>query len=198
VSTYLLYENGVTLVLFVVKSTFLLIISLNSSFRVGGKKGELVDRVNRVIYDHIFSKKWSYTFIHRVVLLVQKQGSLELQSIYKKIHIYIEQCIGLLHVPFLAKSKCHTLPCRVFRLFIYAPPAIAELLHCKGHWPKHHYRHTNIWSSLFIRRNWAFLRKKIWRNKPFLLQLVFGALLLTKYVYVALLQLLRINRFIHF
>jgi hypothetical protein len=57
VSTYLLYENGVTLVLFVVKSTFLLIISLNSSFRVGGKKGELVDRVNRVIYDHIFSKK---------------------------------------------------------------------------------------------------------------------------------------------
>uniref|UniRef100_A0A6U3Y072 SAP domain-containing protein n=1 Tax=Skeletonema marinoi TaxID=267567 RepID=A0A6U3Y072_9STRA len=25
--------------------------------RVGGKKGELVDRVNRVIYDHIFSKK---------------------------------------------------------------------------------------------------------------------------------------------
>ena len=26
-------------------------------FRVGGKKGELVDRVNRVIYDHIFSKK---------------------------------------------------------------------------------------------------------------------------------------------
>eukprot|EP00985_Skeletonema_marinoi_P016319 scaffold8733_cov124-Skeletonema_marinoi.AAC.1 len=25
--------------------------------RVGGKKGELVDRVNRVIYDYIFSKK---------------------------------------------------------------------------------------------------------------------------------------------
>ena len=50
------YEDNVTLALFVLTS-FLLIISLICSFRVGGKKGELVDRVNRVIYDHLFSKK---------------------------------------------------------------------------------------------------------------------------------------------
>ena len=56
-STYYTYEDVVTLAFCVQNSTFLLIISLNSSFRVGGKKGELVDRVNRVIYDHIFSKK---------------------------------------------------------------------------------------------------------------------------------------------